>query len=111
MTARGKEIVMGSKARPTKANEAYAGARPLNASEPPHCPECGRLENTVTTCRHCGHEYAEDDAGFLPLIMGLGIVATAVYFLWTMASWFIGDASLVEVLKAQWEWLKNLRVW
>lgn len=32
----------------------------------PVCPECGKEENTVTVCAHCGHKYEED--------AGIGIV-------------------------------------
>lgn len=86
-------------------------------SEPPHCPECGKLENTVTTCRHCGYEYEEEDDWtllFIKITIAVGAPLLFAYTILTLISWLNprdGSPTLWEVIKGQWEWARHLRIW
>jgi len=33
---------------------------PINLSEKPKCPSCGKDENIIEVCKHCGHEHEDD---------------------------------------------------
>lgn len=66
-------------------------------------------------CRHCGHEYEEENftSGwdeFLSWITVIGIFILAIYILITLCSWLMFDESLVDTIKGQWEWIKSKRI-
>ncbi len=82
--------------------------------EPSRCPNCKRIENTKTLCRHCDYEYAEDNIPPWQII--LASITVAVVFLWvilTAGSWFMDSDSttLFQVIADQIHWLRKLRIW
>lgn len=80
------------------------------------CPECGKEEDLKTVCRHCGHEYEDDEPiGFLGWVIGISILGLIVWFILTMIFWFVGSLvdgdTLLDVLKSQWEFISNLKIY
>jgi len=89
------------------------------SSESYRCPQCHAVEDIKRTCRHCGYEYAEgsglDWRGWLVVI---GAFVTVGWLIITILDWLGGGSSpygqrdsLVEVLRGQWGWLKQIRLW
>jgi len=78
------------------------------------CPECGKTENIKRVCAYCGHEYKESSSsGWEILFMFLIVTLITVFvgwFLFTLVDWLTGWEPLREVLKGQWEWLRNLKI-
>jgi len=87
-------------------------------TQQPKCPKCGKDEDKITVCAHCGHEY-----GDIPLTTPkkVGAVIGGIFILWfalTLIWWGLetagdgdGARSLWEIIKSQWESVKNLRLW
>lgn len=88
------------------------------SDEAEHCPKCGRPEDTVEACKHCGHQYPEDEGGGC-LGVGviiIGVILLAAWVILTIGYWLVEQStrdapSLLEVLKLQWQFLRNLRIW
>ena len=79
---------------------------------PAACPKCGKLENVIEVCAHCGYEYHKNDwydSDWFLIPMVLLSIAILVWLLVTILEWFVVGPSLREVLKTQWEFLKNLK--
>jgi len=97
-------------------NQPNPAAPPvIIAGENEKCPSCGKDENKKVLCRNCGYEYeSENDlSGFDYLFLTLFIVAI-IYFVLTIATWFMessGGTTFWDVIKSQYEWVKNLRLW
>jgi hypothetical protein len=85
-------------------------------NSPDLCPKCGREEDTVVVCRNCGHEYECESSFNYYLKVCLSIVAVLI-ILWlcvTIMCWLApldSPTTLVGVLKSQWEYIKQLRIW
>jgi hypothetical protein len=88
---------------------------PMQSQEPSHCPKCSRVENKVVVCKHCGYEYPEDDTSLAAKIFGVTIMILIViftfWFIATMFDWFLGHASLLDVIKSQWKFITSKRIW
>ena len=86
----------------------------IPASDPVRCPECGKVEKKIEVCAHCGHEYKKEPlTTFENILAPILLVLIGVFVVWfvvTVAEWFVSDHSLVEVLKSQWDWAKGLRI-
>jgi hypothetical protein len=87
---------------------------PIHSSEPSRCPECGKTEDIKQVCRHCGHEYRDEEGSAwwgLWLIVGIvGLWALSTVGYWLMEQDF-SKPTLLEVLKAQGEFFRGLRIW
>lgn len=89
---------------------------PIN-SEEDHCPKCGKPENIVKTCNHCGYKYVKENTSFVEAIGVATLVVIAVLlFVWVMFIIFewldqTPYVSLVDVIKSQIDWLKSIRIW
>ena len=76
------------------------------------CPKCGKTEDIISVCRHCGYEY-EDSYG---IMFYLSAVIATVIFLWvfiTLSTWILFNfdkLSLFQILANQWKWLTSLKV-
>lgn len=81
----------------------------------PHCPKCDRVENTKLVCRHCGFEYEDDGGRIWPwLLLVLLGAAVGIWAFVTVVEWidpYKGNPTLVEVIQAQWAWVRKLRLW
>ena len=85
---------------------------PIHSSR---CPECGKPEDIKQVCKHCGHEYRdEESSGWWVLWLILGTIAT-LWLLFTVGDWLIeqgfGKPTLLDVLKAQGAFFRGLRIW
>lgn len=82
-------------------------------SEPSRCPECRQLENKKVVCAQCGYEYPEEKGSLF--LFTVGFIALLVAFLYvtmTLFAWFLeaDRTTLFELLKSQWDWVKNMRI-
>lgn len=89
----------------------------LPAPKEQTCPSCGKPEKKKEVCANCGHEYDEEQLTISDWAMLVfGVFAAAWSFL-TLLVWIIGsfvkgeDApSLLEILRYQFDCIKNLRL-
>lgn len=84
----------------------------ISSSGSSHCPECGKQENIKRVCRHCGHEYRDDDvSGWRMFLFIVGVFFVLWVFL-TVGYWLLEQSyhrlTLLEVLKGQWEFFRGL---
>ena len=82
-------------------------------SEPDKCPKCEKEEDIKQVCRHCGYEYEEDGESVWFILGVIGSFILIIYILVTLTNWFtaLDGATLFEVIKNQWEWVTELRIW
>jgi len=85
---------------------------------PETCPKCGKVEDKVTTCRHCKHEYKGGDTRWYHTLIAVMViilfVLTVIWGFFTMLEWLFDPFeknSLLEVVRGQWEWLRGIRIW
>ena len=87
----------------------------MHPSEPSLCPECGKPEDIKQVCRHCGHEYRDEDSSgwCVPLVI-LGMIAV-VWLSFTLGFWLLEQdfdkPTLLDVLNAQGAFFRGLRIW
>ena len=87
----------------------------LIPEEPSVCPECGKPEDIVNACRHCGYIYEDEDspplrAQIIGEIIAFAIIAALfIWIIFTIGDWLAGGTPLLDVFKDQWEWLKSVR--
>lgn len=77
------------------------------------CPKCGKEEDIVTTCRHCGYEYEDQPQTFGQVFFSVIVVIVGIWVLSTLLWWLVvnfDNQSLWEILQAQWEWIKAIRI-
>ena len=76
------------------------------------CPKCGNieLEYHCTECKH-NFEIEESEISFSYFILAFIVACLLCWFLLTLATWFTGDDSLLNTLKDQYNWVKNLKIW
>lgn len=90
-----------------------AGQLMANRQSSPKCPACGKPESVKQTCNHCGHEYTEEEMKEVDitlkqvLVVG-GFLLLGGWVLFTLLYWMAEGNTLVEVLKGQVEWVKEL---
>ena len=99
---------------------------PMPASEPERCPKCRGEEDIKNVCRHCNHEYVEEegepltgqDVALLVLVGLVGLWVTITVGSWlanSCADQFIDGyrdrCSLVDVFSTQGQMLKDWWVW
>ena len=79
------------------------------------CPNCGKSEDIIETCNHCGYVYKDDDyldakTKWLIAI----IIIVGIWLIITIISWFLDvgwdNRSLLEIIKDQWTWIKQLKI-
>jgi len=87
-------------------------------SSPSTCPKCGNIENKKEICGHCNYEYSDSDEFsikeiFIIICILFFMILGCCWFVITIMEWItdINNRSLVEMLKAQWDFIKNLRIW
>lgn len=78
------------------------------------CPECGKKENILTICKHCGHVYEEEKSSLtrldvLFLICIVWVIITVIFWLMNVGTG--EDVSLFEMFVEQWDFVKKLRIW
>ena len=84
--------------------------------QPPKCPKCKREENKITTCRHCGHEYKNDELGYLVFIVGMAVIISIVLLITFLLDWMIdcnikNKCSLIDdALMEKINFLRKLRL-
>lgn len=84
-------------------------------SESPKCPKCGKDEDVKQVCKHCGHEYEDDEPSLKAMffiVFGILWVAT------TIIAWITDNAtshyperdsySLIEIIVIQFDFIINL---
>jgi uncharacterized protein (DUF983 family) len=81
-----------------------------------HCPGCGKGENIVEVCKHCGYEYKDEDdapwtwkdyAGLWTILVGVLVFAWAVV---TCVYWMDNrNTTLVGVIQSQGQWFVELK--
>ena len=78
------------------------------------CPQCGKDEERMEVCKHCGYEYKPSECSFWGIIL---TVLTMIFLVWmfvTLVCWVaeasFGPASLSDMLSSQFQWLCNLRI-
>ena len=77
------------------------------------CHNCGKDEDLITICSHCGAEQ-EDDSSFIPIIIACFVAVFIIWFGVTILAWTMfnrNNNSLLEILMFQLEWIRNLRVY
>jgi hypothetical protein len=84
-------------------------------TEPEFCPNChlAAEKKTIEICTACKYEYPEDeDFGVSDCLILFVFFGAIIWLCITGFIWLTGtNMSLVEVLKSQWHWLCDLRVW
>jgi NADH:ubiquinone oxidoreductase subunit C len=81
------------------------------------CPHCGKTENIKQVCRHCGYEYPEDENSFWFNFIATFCVIYLFYsaitvIVWLMNLQFENDhQTLTDVLRWQWNFIHQLRLW
>jgi hypothetical protein len=85
---------------------------------PARCPECGRDEETKTVCVHCGYEYEEEPTTVKEKLLALVVVVVVLWLIITIVWWlcesvvsFHEPRTLLQIINAQWHWIRSLRVW
>ena len=85
------------------------------AGENAKCPHCGKNEDKKTICRNCGEEYkSESDLSGSDYLFFTLFVLVIIYFVMTIATWFMESSdgtTLWDVIKSQYGWVTNLRLW
>ena len=78
------------------------------------CPQCGKDEERMEVCKHCGYKYKHFGCSLWGTIL---MVLTIFFLLWifmTLIVWGLqasfGPASLTDILSSQFQWLCNLRI-
>lgn len=59
----------------------------LPDAQPPKCPHCGKDEDIVSSCNHCGYVYPEEDSGpkWYEVLILLAIVWIVItVFIWVL---------------------------
>ena len=78
------------------------------------CPGCGKDEDIKQVCRHCGYEY-KNEWSQLSLVEKIVAILGVIIILWlifTIVTWlFFADDSLFEIIKSQYEHIKELRIY
>lgn len=90
---------------------------PTNHEEP-KCPNCGKNENIIQVCKHCGYEYDEENAKWWEFLLAtIVIVIITVIFIfsvWTIMDWLSDfdnkHLSLFECFKNNIKWLLNKKI-
>ena len=83
------------------------------------CPNCGQPEDIKDgVCAHCGHEYQYDDSvslTFCNFLVAVGVIVVIMWAFVTVFWWMLcqvgDDPTLCDVIKRQWEFIKNLKLW
>lgn len=77
----------------------------LPQPQPTTCPECGKDEDTVIMCRHCGHEYAEEPRTYF--LETFSFVAIVVFIACTLSDWRVNyDDNHDTYIQHVWAMLK-----
>lgn len=79
------------------------------------CPNCGKEEDTVFVCRHCGYEYQDDQGDLLFILVIVIILSVCVWVGVTIVVWVLDytpqGKTLLDLLKDQVNFLKRLRLY
>jgi uncharacterized protein (DUF983 family) len=81
--------------------------------EEARCPQCGKKENRIEVCKHCGHEYESTESDWVSwVIISIGLIVI-VWVSVTVLTWFTNseDTTLMSVLSDQLNWIKTLRIY
>jgi hypothetical protein len=85
------------------------------SSETPRCPNCGKEEEIIETCAHCGHHYEDDSDPYLTFWSWFTIISLTIIVIWILCTvmWWMmdNDPSLLQVIKSQWEFIKGLKIY
>lgn len=88
------------------------GTTIINTPNPPaRCPSCDNLENKKVICGHCNYEYKEEsEFSFWECILAIIFLLFFVWLVVTITFWFTysDQMSLTDVLKDEWEFIKNI---
>ena len=81
----------------------------------PVCPECGKLENVINVCKHCGHEYKDKKWSisftiFFCICVFIGIYLVVMTIGWLFKNGIGYNISFLEMLLEQWDFIRNLRI-
>ncbi len=93
---------------------AYIPDTQPNCSVPALCPKCRREENKKTVCSWCGYEYSENEPSARFWIVSTSTLSFIIYLVITVGHFIIFSdeyETLGDLLKAQLEFIKRLRVW
>ncbi|MFW9872353.1 MAG: hypothetical protein ACFFG0_04565 [Candidatus Thorarchaeota archaeon] len=81
-------------------------------SEPERCPQCKKIENKKTICKHCGYEYkVDDDITCGDVVLTIMFLGGIVWIILTIFEWLSGGTPLLRVFLNQWEWIKSIRLY
>jgi len=85
---------------------------PVN-NETDECPSCGKEENKIEICKHCGYEYKEEPISLIGSILVLLIIFVIAWVAVVVLSWLFANydnESLLEIIKSHYCWVKSLKV-
>jgi hypothetical protein len=85
----------------------------VHNNEPDRCPSCGELEDIKQVCKHCGHEYIEEEnTPVFTIVTLIILLIIGIYILCTICEWFVwaDQKSLLDVVVGHWEFIKSLRI-
>ena len=87
-----------------------------SSSEPSKCPSCDKKEDIKKVCRHCDYEYKEPPTTFTEGLVAFMVIVSVIWLCVTILVWLMdysfGDKkTLLDMFIAQWEFIKNLRLW
>ncbi len=78
------------------------------------CPQCGKDEERMEVCKHCGYKYESTVCSFWEIIKLVLVIFLLLWLFLTLVIWAIeasfGPASLSNILSSQFQWLCNLRI-
>lgn len=77
------------------------------------CPNCGKPEEIIEVCKHCGHEYEYESLSVKEKIIFALFVIVFIWVMITLFEWLFfnfDNESLFEIIKSQYDWITSLRI-
>jgi len=92
---------------------------PIQQPEKSKCPECGKNENIISVCKHCGHEYEEDELKWhhklIGVILGIIIILLFILFMWSCFDWLSDfdnkHLSLFKIISNNFKYIYSKNIW
>ena len=81
-----------------------------------NCPNCGKTEEIIEVCKHCGHIYKTSDFSWWYVILFILAFLIFAWILCTILSWCsdcdlgVDNPTLLSKFKEQFEFIKSLRL-
>jgi len=82
------------------------------------CPQCKKEEDRAEICNHCGYKYPEEEGtSWYEYVVGSGIILIALWGIVTVILWLAESMAsydpptLIEVIKAQYEFITSLKIY